>query len=291
MKKVWLRTIVLALGFGLYVLLKTSRFPQEMQLIVCDVGQGDAILITSGFLQVLIDGGPPDQVPQLMSCLEKHMPWGDLTIELVIPTHPDADHIGGLPPVLERYQVSTYIDTGVHKDTKVSQELKAALEKEATSEQLVQLCSRPLEYYLLSPEIRLWQLYPSCYSSEESSELQDVNQASQVFLLEFNFSRVLLTGDSDQSVEQALAGRGLIIPTQILKVGHHGSKTSSSLGLLEKSQPEIALISAGTNNRYGHPHVATLERLNLVGATTYRTDQHHTIRLTTDGQQWRVLSP
>ncbi|MGD9128882.1 MAG: MBL fold metallo-hydrolase [Candidatus Woesebacteria bacterium] len=273
---------------------------QYTHIVFCDVGQGDAILLYHGFWQMLIDGGPNDQV---LSCLDNYMPFWDRTIELVVATHADQDHIAGLTDVLKNYQVK-FLFLNDFRDTEEFSSFKEAvlnelalgldLKKPILGEKIllphgleltVLLAEEQKITNFLSPNKNLSELYLSDNLDEDADLAIDHNNGSIVLLLEIDEIKALFTGDIETSAEQALIARGLVSKTNILKVGHHGSKTSSSEKFLKLVSPEISVISCGKFNKFGHPSSETLAKLRKLKTKILRTDQLGDIELLTDGQK------
>ncbi len=249
-----------------------------LEVTFFDVGQGDAIFIeTPERYQILIDGGPNDKV---LEKLGKEMPFFDRTIDLVILSHPEKDHMAGLLEVLETYKVENILWTGVVRDIAEYQEWQKLIGKEgarifiAQAGQLIRLSESGTDKYM---EV----LYP--FDNLEGKVLKDSNDASIVARLVFDQNSFLFTGDVTQSVE-----KGLVLgPTphnldaDVLKVGHHGSKTSTAPEFVKAVSPEIAVISLSKDNTYGHPHQEVLD--NLMGVEILRTDLEGDIKLKSDG--------
>ena len=280
-----------------------SQWPDEyVHIVVCDVGQGDAILLTQGFSQVVIDAGVDEE--QILQCLREHLPFWDRQIDWIVPTHLDADHIGGFPAVLDRFQVQNLL---LPRDTKQTADFErfeeAVLREQDAGARLVtaQLGAdvpvKPtwLLRVLYAPTARAPTQQPDFQPQTETqlwdaktlNELNpsDSNNRSTVLSFQYGQVSVLLTGDLEEPVEQALVARGMVTKHTILKVGHHGSKSSSSDAFLQVVQPEVALVSAGQNNRYGHPADSILHRLRHYGAKNIlRTDELGSIELSTDGR-------
>src|SRR3990167_8590329 len=226
-----------------------------------DVGQGDAIFIeTPKGYQVLIDGGPDASV---LEKLGKEMPFYDRSIDLIILTHPEADHITGLIEVLKNYQIGQILENGFKRETAGYKEWQRLIK---------------------GKKIRiLWPNETAVSSSPESS-----NNISVVSQLIYGQREFLFTGDIEKQVELNLAVAGIDLESDVLKVAHHGSKTSTNQLFLEKVNPNIAVISAGDKNPYGHPHQEVLERLKNV--KTYRTDQNGNIEILTNGQWFKAAT-
>lgn len=243
-----------------------------------DVGQGDAILIDSPtHKQVLIDGGKNRKV---LSEISKVLLFGDKTIDVVIGTHPDADHIGGLPEVISRYDVGLFLEPGVKSDNNIDDELKKRIE----DKNIPSILARRGMVLNFGDGIRLTILFPT----QEVSNWE-TNRASIVAKLEYGGKSFLLTGDSPIDIENVLVKiNSEILDIDVLKAGHHGSRTSTAAAFATAVSPQYAVISAGKNNSYGHPHQEVLNNLASVGAQVLNTAQSGTIKFQTDGRDLKV---
>lgn len=272
--------LVFALSMILWVVGSPFFFPwQEPPLRVwaLDVGQGDAFFIQfPDGTRWLIDGGPDDSVlVKLGSILP---PW-DRSLDAILLTHPDADHITGLVSVLDRYRVSVVYETGARAHTPPAQAFVDRLTREGADHELLQTGDR-----LEIAGVNLTVLWPD--ESQEGIYPEERNNLSINLLIEYGGTRMLLTGDAEASVEEMVGPRAGDI--DILKVGHHGSLTSTSWSFLEHTKPEIALISSGRDNPYGHPHPVIVERLFEHGTAVYRTDLHGDLLVVSDGSDPEV---
>ena len=298
MKKTLLFLLILCLIF-IYLIQKPD---QNYHLIACDVGQGDATLLIKGSTQVLIDGGPSEKV---LACLEEFLPFWDRKIELVVLSHPQKDHFGGLKSVTERYQIGTFVlpkESGEDRD--FWEFRKAVLAEKAPifspkNQDQIKISQISLTFFRpgISKASSVWaqegeNLARQVLGLEENkfkdlardyNGTEDLNQISQVVSATFGSLKILVTGDIGFPEELSLVHQGLIGDIDILKVAHHGSKFSSSADFLAVAKPEIALISSGKNNRYGHPAAETLERLDHSRTHIFRTDQSGSIHLVSDG--------
>ncbi len=238
-----------------------------------DVGQGDAILVQSPTgTQVLIDGGSG---PQVLSALARELPLFDRTLDMVIATHPDMDHIGGLVDVLEYYEVTALLQTENESDTAV---YRAFLEA-VTQEHATEYYARAGMVYDLGGGVQLVVLYPVF-----NPEPLESNTSSIVLQVTYGDVSFLLTGDAPQTIEQYLVSSiGTALQSDVLKAGHHGSKTSSSEVFIDTVAPEVVVISAGRDNRYSHPHEEVLERFREAGVSLRSTVTEGTITFTSDG--------
>lgn len=268
-----------ALGvlFGLNILawwlVFDSSQPRLLEVTFFDVGQGDAIFIVAPQShQILIDGGPSSII---LEKLAKEMPFWDRTIDLIILTHPERDHLAGLLEVLKRYKVENILWTGVVRDTAEFREWQKLIEEEGARIILIPGVKR-----LTTSGVVLEILYP--FEDLEGKVLKDSNNTSVISRLTFGNNSFLFVGDAYKSVGKELIEKGIEIDSDILKVGHHGSKTSTSEEFIQSVKPKIAVIPVGKNNNYGHPHQEVLEILNKYGIRVLRTDQDGDIKIVSD---------
>jgi competence protein ComEC len=251
----------------------------DLHVAFLDVGQGDASLITTPQgQQILVDGGPSPAA--LTSALGQEMPFWDRSLDLVVMTHSDADHITGLAAVLQRFRVDAWLDNGQPDDDSIYVECNRLLEEKELHYQAVQRGSS-LE---LGEGIVLEVLHPP--SEPMLATASDSNNNSIVLRLSWHEAQFLFTGDIEAEAEALLLEAGLPLAADVLKVSHHGSDGSSTPAFLSAVAPRFAVISAGADNRFGHPHPAVLERLERSGAVTIlRTDESGTVEFITDGQR------
>ncbi|MBI4117232.1 MAG: MBL fold metallo-hydrolase [Parcubacteria group bacterium] len=251
--------------------LADSKNGDSLKVYFFDVGQGDSIFIeTEEKKQILIDGGPDNKVIQRLS---EAMPFWDRTIDLIILTHPDKDHIAGLPEVLKRYRVKGIIETGVEcekPECLIWEELK---EKEKAPVIFVKLG----DSLILDENTKVLILSP--FADMAGEKVSKANNSSIVAKIIYGDYSVLLTGDIEKQIEGKFFLAGIDIDSDYLKIPHHGSKTSTSEEFLDKISPLSAFISLGKNNSYGHPHQEVLGRLEKRNIKYYRTDELGTILL------------
>jgi len=249
---------------------------ETFEVSVFDVGQGDAIFLkTPQGHQVLIDGGP-DAI--ILEKLGRTMPFWDRTIDVVVLTHPDADHLAGLLDVLERYEVSMIIESGLRKETLLSQAWEEAVVKEGAE---VVVVNRPLRVTFGAGTVLdfLWPL------EDLSGQVRkDPNEYSIVARLSVGKTSFLFPGDIERWGEQKLLVNRMNVAADVLKIPHHGSKTSTSEVFLAAVAPATSVISVG-NNRYGHPTELVLERLQERSIQILRTDEKGDIVFRSDGEQ------
>lgn len=235
-----------------------------------DIGQGDSIFIQTELgNQILIDGGPGNSVVEKLG---RAMPFWDRTIDLVILTHPEADHVSGLIDVLNRYEVDTVLWTGIIRDTNEWREWVKVLDNVDN----VVIANTPM--------VIDWKgvgyidvLLPK--ESVEGIEFKDSNQTSIVARLTVKEDSVLFTGDIPRKIEHELVMGEYNIDSTILKVSHHGSNTATSSLFINKVSPELAVIQVGEDNKFGHPHPDVLETLAKYGIKVLRTDIEGDIKI------------
>jgi beta-lactamase superfamily II metal-dependent hydrolase len=254
----------------------------QLQVSFLDVGQGDAIYIKApNGNDMLIDGGRSSTT--LTKKLKNVMAPGDGVIDIVLATHPDADHIGGLHMVLEKYSVGEFIEPGVPASSK----LYTSLESDLVQHRVPQMLARTGMEIILDAErgISFTVLAPfTVYEGE------DTNDASIVGILSYGEQTFMLTGDAGVAAETEIIenkNSAINLPTitaDVLKLGHHGSRTSSSEAFLKATNSSVAIISAGCDNSYGHPHKEVTDRLARFQIPTLSTCISGTITFTTDGK-------
>jgi competence protein ComEC len=247
-----------------------------------DVGQGDSIFITApNGKQVLIDGGPDDRV---LLGLSKSMRLWDRSIDIVISTHPDKDHIAGLASVFRLYDIDMIVKGNVSSGTVFDEDLSTAITDEPG---LRQVTAWRGERIVLDHVrgVYIDVLFPN----SDTHNWDDTNEASVVVRLVYGNQSFLLTGDLVHDVEKYLTTASKIdkqsIRSNVLQLGHHGSKTSSSEEFLISVAPQYSIVSAGKGNRYGHPDPDVIERAKHTGSNILSTIDHGTITFTTDGDR------
>ncbi|MCP6718156.1 MAG: MBL fold metallo-hydrolase [Patescibacteria group bacterium] len=266
--------LIVLLFFNIFTWLIIYNYdrPQLLEVIFFDIGQGDAVFIETPLnYQILIDGGPSSAI---LNKLGKEIDFWDRTIDLIILTHPEHDHIAGLIEVLKRYNVENILWTGVLRDTGEYDEWTRLIED--SNVEIAQLGQK-----IIAPNIFFEILYP--FENLEGQIVKNTNNSSIVSRLVFNDTCFIFTGDIYSSVERKIIDKQLDLDCEVLKIGHHGSKTSTSKELLENVTPQIAVISAGKDNSYGHPHDKVLEILTDYDIKVLRTDQLGDIKIISDG--------
>jgi beta-lactamase superfamily II metal-dependent hydrolase len=239
-----------------------------LQVHFIDVGQGDSILVNLGETEVLIDGG--DESPSVVEYLSSHV---DGSLEVMVASHPHADHIGGLIAVLDAFEVDEIWHNGDRTTSKTYADFMAAVQAEGAEVHIARLGDG-----IQAGELGFIVLHPSNLHGT-------TNNNSIVLSLKYGGIDFLFTGDAEQEAEGDVLVQSVVpLPdVEILKVGHHASRSSSSATFLQLVQPEVAIYMAGEGNSYGHPHYETTAALNTIGAGVYGTDVNGTIVVVTDG--------
>ncbi len=250
------------------------------KIVFLDVGQGDAILLQNGMKQVLIDGG---QGTAVLSRLAEEMPWFDRRLDIVIVTHPQQDHLEGLLHVMERYQVGLVILPRLAADSLLQE---TWLNKITASGVAYRFAWQGQK--LQVGEMALDILGPLDTPQAKTLAKANLNNGSVVTRLDYYDLSVLLTSDIERPAEMMLlsSAQSEQLDVDVLKVGHHGSKTSTASEFLQATSPLGAVISVGAKNRYGHPHPTVLSRLGNL--PVWRTDQAGSIRFIFQAGQWYV---
>lgn len=269
MKGLKLRLIILSILLLGSVLSLYAAWREErggvLTVAFLNVGQGDAIYIEApSGNQMLIDGGPGKSVLRQLS---KVIPFYDRSIDVVLATHADQDHVGGLPDVFKKYKVNIFMESGVPGESSSYNELENIVGGREIKNDVKKILARRNMNVDLGNGAILQILFP-----DRDPSGMDTNDASVVARLVYGENEFLFTGDSPQKIENYLISLGGL-ESDVLKVGHHGSKTSTSAGFVSAVSPEYAIISVGKDNRYGHPNQEVLDILNNFGAKILRTDE------------------
>ncbi|MFA7300697.1 MAG: MBL fold metallo-hydrolase [Candidatus Shapirobacteria bacterium] len=229
-KKYWLLGIIY-LAMGWYLAIPDSR----VKVIFCNVGQGDATLISFAYTQMLIDTGPKNG--NIEKCLDENLPLGDKKIEMILLSHMDSDHSGALEKLKKSYNIDKIVGLGdLYYGDKI--------------------IGKNFDFSVIYPDVGLL----------------DRDNDSIVGVLNYNNKNILFTGDIDQLVEKSIIDR-VSVPINILKLSHHGSNTANSEEWLKKINADFAIVSVGKNN-YGHPNADVLKRVLGVGTSIVRTDKN-----------------
>ncbi len=265
--------LVAASAIVFYAVNYEKELPDAGEITVhfIDVGQGDAILIDSGMTEILIDGG--DKSSGIADYLTDYV---DGNLEVIVATHAHADHIGGLIYVLRSFDVGQIWYDGYEASSQTFKDFISASEAEGAE---IRIAKRG--DMISTGKLSLIVLHPDTTSD-------DLNNNSIV--LSFNYGTVgfLFAGDAEREAEASMLLSSPVPDIEILKVGHHGSRTASSAEFLSALTPEVAIYMAKTGNSYGHPHQEALDALLNVGAQIYGTDTCGTIVITTNGETYQI---
>ena len=242
----------------------------DLMVIACNVGQGDSLLIQKGNTQIIVDGGPGNKA---VDCLSRYMPFWDRNIELAVLTHPQADHYEGLIEVFKRYEVNYFL---ANEAGNITQGYKVLKEKVGGMGTKV-LNPNP------SKDMGIGLIYLDIlFPDKPINPSDDLNNYSVVFNLRYKNFSMLFTGDIGPEINAEILAAGLT-DVDVLKVPHHGSKNGLTEQVLNATKPEIAIISVGEKNRYGHPHEEILQMLGNNKVKILRTDKSGDIIIRTDG--------
>ena len=252
--------------------------PHPLRISFLDVGQGDAILVqTPSGHDMLIDGGPSNSV---ITRLDEEMNYFDRGLDVVIATHGDADHVTGLIPVMEKYDVKKIVRSPIKSKTGVFENLEARIESEG-GEVYVGKRGDEIDF---GDGVVAYVLYPS----DKVSPSVETNDASVSVVIRYGEHSFLLSGDLTSKYESQLIGDTLPKYVTVHKAGHHGSKTSSGEQLLTYIKPEYSIISAGKDNKYGHPNAEAISRLEKYAKEILSTIDRGTITFASNGRMMEV---
>ncbi|KEI01762.1 ComEC/Rec2 family competence protein [Clostridium botulinum] len=243
----------------------------DLKVHFIDVGQADSILITEGSYSMLIDAGNNDDGDMVVSYLKK---VGVKKLDYVIGTHPHEDHIGGLDNVINTFEINKIYMPKKVSTTKTYKDVIKAIKNKNMKITL----PKPGESF------KLGKATCSIVAPKQNQDYQSANNYSIVIKLTYGSKSFLFTGDAEGISESEILSGRYDIKADVLKVGHHGSRTSTTEAFLNKIAPEFAVISCGKANDYGHPHKATMDKLKAKHIQVYRTDESGTIIATSDGK-------
>ncbi len=250
-----------------------------LHIYFLDVGQGDGIFIeTKEGNQILIDGGPGRNVIQELG---RVMPFDDRSIDMLVLTHPHADHVGGLIEVLDRFEVSRILESKIPYSSAEHAEWNKAKSKAVVTQAIAG------QVINLGEDVTLTVLYPF-ESGATRTRVSNAHKYMLIMRLDYGENSILFTGDAENNIERSLVSVGANLNVDFLKVGHHGSRTSTSAVFLDAVTPDLAFIQAGEDNRYDHPHSETVQRLEDYGIKYYRTDKDGPIELILDGHNYLI---
>ncbi|MHB1041945.1 MAG: ComEC/Rec2 family competence protein [Eubacteriales bacterium] len=250
-----------------------------LKLHFIDVGQGDSILAQfPGGKNMLVDAGNNEDGPAVIKYLTEN---GVQKINYLVGTHPHEDHIGGMDEVIKNFPVGLFYLPEVTTTTQTFRDVLAAagaknLKIDKARDGVTILDEGELSVKILAPR---------------GDSYEDINNYSAVLKVIYGKHAFLLTGDAEIQSEREMIEAGEDLRADVLKVGHHGSRTSTSASFLKAVQPVYAVISAGKNNDYGHPHTVTMNKLEKANIKVYRTDQSGTVIASSDGKERLVMWP
>ena len=262
-------------------LLKDSKEEKEqlvdkdntLKIYYLDVGQADSILIDSNNEYMLIDGGNNNDGPLLVKYFQE---LGIKDIKYIVGTHPHEDHIGGIDEVINNFNINQIFIPDAITTTKTFEDLLDSIEKKNLTFTVPTINNT---YTLGETTIKI------IYTGTDTS---DLNNSSIIIKLTYKKTSYLFTGDATNITEKKILNKD--IKSDVLKIGHHGSKYSSTENFIKKVNPKYAIISVGKGNKYGHPNIETINLLNKYNIKTYRTDELGTILLTSDGNNIEITS-
>jgi len=277
MKKLIVLLLCIFILAGCTEAVKTEQVPvtagHDMRVHFIDVGQGDSILIESpNGKTMLVDGGVKGAGQQVVSYLKE---LGVSKLDMVVATHPDADHIGGLIPVLNSIPIEQFYDSGkVHTS-------------QTFEEMLMLIDEKNIPYYVPKKgDLIEFDKDVTVKVLNANEHATDNNDASIVLKVVYGHVSFLLTGDAGIALEKEMMQND--VTTTVLKAGHHGSNTSSSEDFIRAVKPEVTILSYGEDNKYGHPHTEVVDRLQAIGSKIYATADLGTITVSTDGVNYSV---
>ncbi|MBU3101745.1 MULTISPECIES: ComEC/Rec2 family competence protein [Clostridium] len=285
-KKTWLKYALICVSLIFVIVctaisykssIKTSLdLENNMVTHFIDVGQGDCTLIQVNNKNLLIDSGTSDSKQKLIRYLKKN----NITkLDYIVATHPHEDHIGGMASVIKNFEIGEFYAPKAITSTQTFNDMIDALR----AKNLKIKIATPNTSLNLGPNATCFMLSPN------KTTYDNLNNYSCALKISYKNSIYLFTGDIETQAEQELIANDYDLSAQVLKVAHHGSKTSSSKEFLAKVSPKIAVISCGINNDYGHPNRETLDRLKRLNTIVYRTDISKTIVLISDGTKIKKL--
>lgn len=242
----------------------------KMEVHFIDVGQGDAALITCDGHSMLIDAGDYTKGTAIQNYLQKQK---IKKLDYLILTHPDADHIGGAPVIITKFDIDKVFISNYEKDNKTYQKLIQALD------------NKHLKYTMPKAGAQYTLGTAAVTILAPNGNYDNPNDASIALTIRNGKNTFLFTGDAGENAEQDILGNGIDVSADVYKAGHHGSRTSTSQKFFEAVKPSYAVISCGEDNSYGHPHAEALNTFRMNGVAVYRTDEEGTIIAVSDGEK------
>ncbi|HWJ76540.1 MAG TPA: ComEC/Rec2 family competence protein [Niallia sp.] len=268
--------LVVTLLFSLLTGVTTADAASNVKVHFLNVGQGDSILIQTGNENILIDGGGKGKGDEVVAYLKKQKVS---TLNAIVATHPDADHIGGLTYVIQKLKVKNVYAPKVSHTTKAYKDFLSAVKKKKLT---IKTAKQGVEIATKAKDISLKFIAPV-----KTYNKSDLNNWSAVLLLKHNKKSFLFMGDAEEKSEKDMLAKKVIPDVDVLKVAHHGAKEATTTSFLNKAKPNYAVISVGKNS-YGHPTSSVLNRLKKVKSKVYRTDKQGNIIFTSTGTKLTV---
>lgn len=249
-----------------------SSSTQLMEVHFIDVGQGDAILVQVNNKNLLIDSGPKESSSNLFNYLNS---LNINKLDYVIATHPHEDHIGNMYSIIKKFDIGELF---APKVTHTSKSFERMVESLISKNKKINVFDTNTTSINLGKDIHI-----SIYSPSPKDYGDNLNLYSAVFRIQYGSTSFLFTGDSEKNNEEEILNSDSSIRSNVLKIAHHGSSTSTSQSFFEAVNPEIAIISVGKDNSYNHPNSQILKLTNSLGTKVYRTDKDGTVTLISDG--------
>jgi len=252
----------------------TSTNPNEMRVHFIDIGQGDSILIQVNYKNILIDSGPKDgkdKLIQYLNSLNIHQ------FDYVIATHPHEDHIGNMAYIVNNYKVLNFYSPKIDNNTSSFENMAEALSRKNLKIKILKANSSTIDL----GKNTLFEVF-----SPNLDSYDNLNNYSPIIKVSYGNTSFLFTGDAEEDLEQEVLANNFNLKSDVLKVGHHGSSTSTTKSFLDSVNPKISVISVGKNNSYGHPTENTLNKLKETNI--YRTDLNGNIILSSNGSTIKI---
>ncbi len=275
----WLIVVLLCANSCIYYYVANESRGDILTVSFLNIGQGDAIFIQApNGNQILVDSGPPHSV---LSELRHVMPLYDRSIDMLVITNPDADHIGGFIDAVTHLEVSSMLEPGTRSDSAINKELHRDLVDRSVP---ITVAQRGMK--IMIDPVR--NIYFSVLFPDRNVSLLTTNDGSLQMKLIYGETSYMLTGDSPQKIEEYLVSLGDDVQATVLKAGHHGSRTSTGEIFVRAVHPQLVVISCGKNNSYGHPHKETLDTLHKLHVPYIITAEYGRIITTSDGKRVEV---
>ena len=277
--KLILPLFIIILSLFLYQTNDTSNYKNQMTIHYIDVGQGDCILIQVNNKNLLIDSGPSSNRKSLLDYLEN---LNIKKLDYIIATHPHEDHIGNMDTIIRRYNIGSFYSPKVtHSSTTFENMISSLVDKNLK----INILNRGVTGINLGENTSV-----SVYSPLENLYSDNLNDYSPIIKITFLNNSFLFTGDAEISTENTVLSQNENLKCDILKIGHHGSSTSTSPDFITAVNPSVAIISVGKNNPYGHPTPEIISLLNSLNIKTIRTDINGSIIAISDGSNIKIYT-